>query len=163
MNLIIILAYGALTVAFQTLHPFTADLSPLLSEAAELYFPGSEGFANATSRWSAAIRPQFDVIVNVKTEEDVQHTVCPIPVVSSPRLQRKVRFANKHKRPFLTISGGHGQASTLGDVRKGVGIWIRGMNGVHVVDNGKAALIGGGIQSGELIKALWESGKQTGN
>jgi len=79
MLILILLACAALVTAV----PSPADLQPLLSDAAEVYFPGSEGFANATYRWSAAVRPHFDVIVKVKTEEDVRQTVCCL--FSNPR------------------------------------------------------------------------------
>jgi hypothetical protein len=75
-----LLAYGAFVAASRDAPVFSpADLQPLLSDAAEVYLPGSEGFANATFRWSAAIRPEFDVIVKVKTEADVRRTVCRLP------------------------------------------------------------------------------------
>lgn len=53
------------------------DLQPLLSSAAEIYYPGSVGYTNATTRWSADIKPGLDVIVKVASEEDVQTTVSP--------------------------------------------------------------------------------------
>lgn len=46
-----------------------------LSKAAEVFYPGSEGFVNATLRWGAAQTPQYDMIVKVATEADVQKTV----------------------------------------------------------------------------------------
>lgn len=46
-----------------------------LSQSSEIYFPGSEGFENATLRWSAAQTPSFDAIVKVTTEQDVVETV----------------------------------------------------------------------------------------
>ena len=46
-----------------------------LSEAAEIYYPGSAGFANATIRWGAGQTPHYDMIVKVATEEDVQEAV----------------------------------------------------------------------------------------
>lgn len=52
-----------------------SDLQPLLSSAAEIFYPGSVGYTNATTRWSADTKPGLDVIVKVATEEDVQATV----------------------------------------------------------------------------------------
>lgn len=46
-----------------------------LDVKAEVYYPGSEQFINASARWSAAQIPQYDMIVKVATEEDVQKTV----------------------------------------------------------------------------------------
>lgn len=39
---------------------------------------------------------------------------------------------------------------------------MRGMKKIEIVDDGKAVLIGGGVQTGELLPALWDAGKQTG-
>ncbi|KAF1960484.1 FAD-binding domain-containing protein [Byssothecium circinans] len=133
-----------LTACFQA--TILDSSGPTLSQDAQIYFPGSEGFANATLRWSAAIKPGFDAIVRVATEEDIQHTI---------------RYANAHNRPFLAISGGHGTNSALNLFQAGIGIWMRGMNGVRIVDDGTAAIIGGGTDSGEVTAALWPQGKQT--
>ena len=51
------------------------DFSRLLSGGAEIYLPGTPGFENATLRWSAAAKPDIEVVVKVRTEADVQHTV----------------------------------------------------------------------------------------
>ena len=72
---------GALTASFFSAVPFgdnaiRKNLEPHLSQSARLFLPGSEGFINATTRWSAAARPDFKAIVEVKTEGDVQHVVC---------------------------------------------------------------------------------------
>lgn len=74
----------------------------------------------------------------------------------------KIRFANAFNRPFLAITGGHGETWDLGNVRNGIGISMRGMAYVHVADDGRSATIGGGTQSGEVIAALWSMGKQAG-
>lgn len=49
-------------------------LGSKLSEDADIYFPGSEGFVNGTGTW-AAKKPQLDALVRVAAEEDVQITV----------------------------------------------------------------------------------------
>lgn len=46
-----------------------------LSDAAHVYYSGSAGFANATLRWGAAQTPQYDMVVKVATEADVQEAV----------------------------------------------------------------------------------------
>lgn len=50
-------------------------LGPLLSSNAEIYLPGSEGYANGTIRWSSLDQPDIAVVVKVATEGDVQQTV----------------------------------------------------------------------------------------
>ena len=53
-------------------------LQPLLSPAAEIYHPGSEGYTNLTNRWSAEITPGLDLVVKVASEEDVKSTVSSV-------------------------------------------------------------------------------------
>lgn len=74
----------------------------------------------------------------------------------------KIRYADAFNRPFLAITGGHGETWDLGNVNNGIGISMRGMAYVHVSDDGTSATIGGGTQSGEVIAALWARGKQAG-
>ena len=50
-------------------------LVPQLSPNAAVWMPGSDGFEIATQRWSPRINPQFDLVVDVATEDDVSHTV----------------------------------------------------------------------------------------
>lgn len=64
------LGTSTLTARFAT-GKFTQSLDP----SAEVYYPGSEGFINASLRWSAAQTPQYDLIVKVASEGDVQKTV----------------------------------------------------------------------------------------
>lgn len=54
--------------------PTLSSLSSMLSGDADIYFPGSEGFANGTLTL-AAKKPQLDALVRVATEEDVRNTV----------------------------------------------------------------------------------------
>lgn len=62
------------------------DLQPLLSSAAKIYRPGTEGYINVTARWSADTKPGLDVIVKVASEEDVKATVSSLsrPMLSEP-------------------------------------------------------------------------------
>lgn len=68
----------------------TNDLQPLLSSAAEIYYPGSVGYINATTRWSADTKPGLDVIVKVATEEDVQATVSSFFFFSSSFIPTRI-------------------------------------------------------------------------
>lgn len=47
------------TFSFNTKSNSVSDITPLVSGGAEIYFPGSAGFQNATARWSAAANPVF--------------------------------------------------------------------------------------------------------
>lgn len=51
------------------------ELGPLLSKNASIYFPNSAQFANLTQRWSAAVDPNFAVVVVPGIAEDVAATV----------------------------------------------------------------------------------------
>ena len=83
------------------------DLQPLLSSAAEIYRPGSEGYINVTTRWSADTKPGLDVIVKVASEEDVQATVSSLHrAVSGFNLQYKLltRLPFRSDMPTPTLS-----------------------------------------------------------
>lgn len=67
---------GALTLRTQSHRDhFVASLN----SKAEIYYPGSEQFLNASVRWSAAQTPQYDMIVKVSSEADVQKIVDKYP------------------------------------------------------------------------------------
>lgn len=125
----------------------TNSLGPLLSADARIHLPGSAGYNTSTDRWQDYAPPTFGVVVQVSDERDVQETV---------------RWANDVGLPFLTISGGHGVVASLGRFKGGVGIWMRGLNGIEVLDGGQKARVGGGVLSGEIVRKLWDQGKMTG-
>ena len=124
-----------------------STLGPQLSTSAHIHLPGSAGFNTSTERWNSHITPTFAVIVEVATESDVQAAI---------------RWANNASLPFLAVTGGHGVVQSLNDFRDGVGIWMRGMKDVSVLEGGERARIEGGVLSGELVHELWEAGKMTG-
>lgn len=51
------------------------ELSPKLSSGARTIFPEDAEFTNATTRWSAAIHPEFDVVIAVAQPLDIQEIV----------------------------------------------------------------------------------------
>ena len=122
-------------------------LSPQLSAKAQIHLPDSASFNTSTERWNSHITPTFAVVVEVATEADVQATI---------------RWANDASLPFLAVTGGHGVVQSLNDFRDGVGIWMRGMKDVSVLEGGETARIEGGVLSGEMVRGLWEEGKMTG-
>jgi hypothetical protein len=63
-------SFGVSPLAARSTH-----LPSCLSAGAEVYYPRSEEFANSTLRWSAGQTPQYDIVVKVATEKDVQETV----------------------------------------------------------------------------------------
>src|SRR5947209_6951081 len=72
LNAIVASVLGTLAITTQSTHD---DLAASLDSKAEIYYPGSESFLNATVRWNAALTPQYEMIVKVATEDDVQKTV----------------------------------------------------------------------------------------
>lgn len=124
-----------------------STLGPDLSAGAKIHRAGSAGFNSSTERWNSYITPTFGVVVEVATEADVQATI---------------RWANSAALPFLTITGGHGVVQSLNSFTHGVGIWMRGMKDVKILQGGEKARIEGGALSGELVHALWEEGKMAG-
>jgi hypothetical protein len=152
------------SIAFQA-GDSSHDLQPSLSSAAEIYYPGSEGYIDAATRFSADIKPDLDVIVKVASEEDVQATVSPtlVPLLSTinpPHLQ--IQYANSHSIPFVTISGGHGTSCALSTITSGIGIYLRGLSGVSLSSsNTSHALILGGTLTGEVISGLLKLGKES--
>lgn len=125
----------------------TNSLGPFLSADAQIHLPGSAGFNKSTDRWQDYAPPTFGVVVQVAEDRDVQETV---------------KWANHAGLPFLAISGGHGVVVSLGRFEGGVGIWMRGMNGIEVVEGGQKARVEGGVLSGEIVRKLWEEGKMAG-
>jgi hypothetical protein len=70
--------FGALAaLGVSSIHgpPIASFFAASLSRNAEIYYPGSEKFINASARWSAVTTPSFDAIVRVANGEDVQKTV----------------------------------------------------------------------------------------
>lgn len=51
------------------------ELADRLSQAAEVYVPGDEGFDTATRRWSVLDAPTISVVVVPSVENDVAETV----------------------------------------------------------------------------------------
>ncbi|KAL9036477.1 MAG: hypothetical protein Q9214_006114, partial [Letrouitia sp. 1 TL-2023] len=142
-----ILAILTSSIVASPVRSLTDDLKPLLSSAAKIYYPGSVGFTNATTRWSADTKPGLDVIVKVASEKDVQATI---------------QYANSHSIPFLAINGGHGTSSYLSTITSGIGIYMRGLAGVSLSPtNASQAVILGGTLSGEVIAGLGKLKKQS--
>jgi hypothetical protein len=58
-------------------------LGAKLSPTAKIYYPGSEGFEEASTRWSVLDEPRVNVVVVPGTEDDVAETViafsCRVP------------------------------------------------------------------------------------
>ncbi|KAF2624542.1 FAD-binding domain-containing protein [Macroventuria anomochaeta] len=118
-------------------------------DGASMLYPDSvdlKEFEDASLRWSAADSPTYIMIVRVATEVEVQRTIL---------------YANRKRTPFLAISGGHGQTSTVGKVKNGIGIHLGRMSSMYIDTDGQSVVIQGGVRNGALISYLWAHGKQT--
>lgn len=60
---------------FTTRDDIRTKLAPELSAQADIYYPDSDVFEDATARWSYYHPPNFTVVVEVAEEEDVAKTV----------------------------------------------------------------------------------------
>ncbi|KAE8149095.1 FAD-binding domain-containing protein [Aspergillus avenaceus] len=122
------------------------DLGQKLSNTAKVYYPGSDEFTTATTRWSVLDTPTINLVVVPGTENDVVETV---------------KFANERDLPFLTYNGAHGAITTLGNMTQGIEIYLNQLNSVDVAKDGKSVTIGGGTKSKKVTDTLWAAGKQT--
>ncbi|KAF4994529.1 hypothetical protein FGRMN_5738 [Fusarium graminum] len=117
-----------------------------LSQTARVYYPGSDEFNAASTRWSNLDLPTVNIVVVPGTEEDVVKTV---------------QFANKKKLPFLAYNSAHGAITTIGKMKQGIEIYLDQLSGVNISKDGKSVTISGGTKSKRVTQTLWESGKQT--
>ncbi|KAM0345655.1 hypothetical protein ACHAPU_006309 [Fusarium lateritium] len=117
-----------------------------LSQTAKVYYPGSDEFNSASTRWSNLELPTVNIVVVPGTEDDVVKTV---------------QFANKKKLPFLAYNSAHGAITTIGQMKQGIEIYLDQLSGVQISKDGKSVTISGGTKSKKVIQTLWESGKQT--
>jgi hypothetical protein len=117
-----------------------------LSGETKIYFPGSEDFEKASTRWSNLELPQISIVIVPGTENDVAETI---------------KFANKFDFPFLAFNGAHGATTTLGKMKEGIEIYLEQLTGVDIAEDGMTATIGGGTNSKVVTDTLWNAGKQT--
>lgn len=61
----------------------------------------------------------------------------------------------------MAMSGGHGAIGSLGAIKDGIQIDMRGMDQVVISEDGKSATIRGGAKVRKVVDKLWEQGKQT--
>jgi hypothetical protein len=74
---IILRTLGVLTSYFlaSTARSTTEKFVFSLSTDAEIYYSGSGSFNRTSIRWVASQTPNYDMVVKVATEEDVEQTV----------------------------------------------------------------------------------------
>ncbi|KAI0537677.1 FAD binding domain protein [Xylaria digitata] len=120
----------------------TAELNGRLSPDAEIFLPGSLGYAQATNRWSVLDAPDFNIVIVPSVESDV-------------------KYANSRDISYLAVNGGYGAITTVGKVQGGIAIWLNKLSSVEIATGGKTATFGGGTLSKTITDTLWAQGKQT--
>ncbi|KAI0394647.1 FAD binding domain protein [Xylariaceae sp. FL0594] len=123
-----------------------AGLRGRLSAGAQIYLPGSPGYAEATNRWSKLDAPGINIVVVPSVENDVAEIV---------------KHANAQNIPFLAVNGGHGAITTVGKLQNGIEIWLNNLSSVEIAKDGNTAKFGGGTLSKTVTDTLWAKGKQT--
>ena len=125
-----------------------STLNLRLSEAATITFPWDARWNDLQVRGSSPrISPDYNVVVEVATESDVQTTVA---------------LASRLNIPFLAVTGGHGWTRTLNKLPFGIQINMRKLNTTTLSQNGKTAMVGGGTMQHEITRSLFALGKYAG-
>ena len=74
----------------------------------------------------------------------------------------QVRYANEKNMAFFGRAGGHGATEAMALAKNALQIDFRKINYVNVAKDGKTAKIGGGATVKQVVDALEEMGKRTG-
>ncbi|KAF2188366.1 hypothetical protein K469DRAFT_685078 [Zopfia rhizophila CBS 207.26] len=97
------------------------------------------GRTKATARWQWWRAAEISAVVDVRVEENIQQTI---------------PWANKEKTSSIAQSGDLDGIFALGNVKKGIQIWMRSMNQVTISEDGTYATIEGGEKAREATDAL---------
>ncbi|KAG9186256.1 hypothetical protein G6011_02812 [Alternaria panax] len=122
-----------------------STLNPKLSKAATITFPWDSRWNGLQVRGSSPrVSPDYNVVVEVATESDVQTTVA---------------LANRLNIPFLAVTGGHGWTKTLNKLPYGIQINMRKLKTTRLNWHGKTVMVGGGTMQHEITRSLFALGK----
>ncbi|KAF2705684.1 FAD-binding domain-containing protein [Pleomassaria siparia CBS 279.74] len=121
------------------------ELGPLLSQGCNIIDEASGNLTEATRRWQLFASPNFDAVVQVNNEADIIQTI---------------KYANKYSIPYLAFNTGHGEIKSLGNLRAGIQITIRGMSNITINGN-NTATVQGGATNLDIVSTLWKANKQT--
>ncbi|KAL9639610.1 MAG: hypothetical protein Q9204_001020 [Flavoplaca sp. TL-2023a] len=123
----------------------TALFSPHLSSSAQIIPPTTPKFpAQLQQRWTDYNAPSYSLgAIKPAVEHDVQETV---------------RIANANDIPFFVTGGGHG-VSDYHDF-DGLAIDLSALKSVTLTDDRSHLTIGGSVKIRQLIKPLYEAGKE---
>ena len=131
----------------ESLQQIVSNLTSYLSADAEVVWPNDTEWASLLIRGSSPrVYPDYSVVIEVASEEDVQLTV---------------ETAYRNGLPFLAISGAHGWTETMNKLPYGIQIRMSKLNTTTVNDDGTAT-VGGGTMQWEITRALFAQNKQAG-
>lgn len=140
--------HGSSASGIDDLRLAVSTLNTRLSKGATITFPWDARWDDLQVRGSSPrVSPDYNVVVEVATEADVQTTVA---------------LANRFDIPFLAVTGGHGWTNTLNRLPFGIQINMRKLNTTTLSRDGKTAVIGGGTMQYEITRSLFASGKYAG-
>jgi FAD/FMN-containing dehydrogenase len=135
-------------LAYNNLEQAVVALEPQLSSGAIVTFPWEPRWDTLQGRASyPRLSPNYSVVVEVATEQDVQTTVS---------------LANRFNIPFLAVSGTHGWTTSLNRFPYGIQINMRKLNTTTISPDGKTAVAGGGTLQHEITHSLFAHGKYAG-
>ncbi|KAL8736007.1 MAG: hypothetical protein Q9166_000569 [cf. Caloplaca sp. 2 TL-2023] len=139
------------------------ELGRQLSKNASICFPNSPQFGNLNDRWSNFSEGNIAIVVEAAVSQDVAAAVRKPNVmhISTNQISIQVKFANRCGLPFLAVNSGHGITTALRTIQQGVSINLRKLNKIQIAQDGNSALMGGGVNTHEVVNTLAASGKVT--
>lgn len=145
VSLLIIMKHASLQAALGFQSNLTDLFGPHLSPKAQIIPPTTPEYpAQLQQRWTDYNAPSYSLgAIKPATEQDVQNIV-------------KIAAANHV--PFFTTGGGHG----VSDYRSfdGLSIDLSAFNSLVFSEDGSQITIGGSVKIHQLVKPLYEAGKE---
>ncbi|KAI0876619.1 hypothetical protein GGS24DRAFT_216948 [Hypoxylon argillaceum] len=133
---------SSLPSIYEIYEHFRVNLSP----GTQLFLPNYSTYANEiTPRWTTFEPPSYTIAVKPSMESD---------------LQKIIRYAAKHRVPFLGTGGGHGYTTTTSMLRNGIDIDLGNFNAVDVDVKSETITIGGSVIFDDVFDPLYNAKKE---
>ncbi|KAI1495977.1 FAD-binding domain-containing protein [Biscogniauxia marginata] len=110
---------------------------------AQVYYPGTSAFTNATTRWSIYEAPKYSAVALPTSEEIVA---------------KIVKVARASNISILATGGRHGYCTTLGRLRGGLAIDLSQMNAIDVDKVAGTVTVGAGTKLGDVTVPVEQAG-----